>query len=74
MHEAVGSSSHNRPQLEAFLQVEFKPLLGATAIAVLGERANQVWNAQTAFLKSPVGVAYVAELAKGVADFRKSMK
>jgi len=74
MHEAVGWSSHNRPQLEAFLQVKFKALLGATAIAVLREKANQVWNGQTAFLKSPAGVAYVAELAKGVADFRKSMK
>jgi hypothetical protein len=64
MHEAVGWSSHNRPQIEVFLQVNFQVLLEATAIAVLGEKADQVWNQQTAFLKSPAGAIMCQSLQK----------
>jgi hypothetical protein len=74
MHESIGWCRQNRHELEEFMVGNFQALLSGAAQAVLGEKSNQVWAEQTAFLKSPDGTRYVSALMNGVDRFRDVLK
>ena len=59
MQESIGWCRQNKPELEGFMVRSFQALMSGAAQAVLGDKSNQVWNEQTAFLKSPEGAGHV---------------
>ena len=67
MHFAINWCKQNRPDLEMYMTRErFQVIMRAVAKATWGMNGGADWSAQTAFLHSDDGSAYISELGESL--------